>query len=185
MDDHDQRGVTLIEVLLALALLVLLITQAAPALGQWLERQRLHSVARSLAAELQQARQEAITRGGNQPVYLHFRAGGGWCYGLSRQSDCDCRQADAGHPEACLFTRRNVQRLVRRDAGPYPGITLKRAAFTLGPSLRFDPLRGLASAGRLELENRYGQQLQVRVSPLGRIRICRPGAQGAWGVEPC
>ncbi|MAT65865.1 MAG: hypothetical protein CMN57_09495, partial [Gammaproteobacteria bacterium] len=99
--------------------------------------------------------------------------------------DCDCRQADATHPEACLFTRRNVQRLVRRDAGPYPGITLNRAAFTLGSSLRFDPLRGLASAGRLEVENRYGQQLQVRVSPLGRIRICRPGTQGAWGVEPC
>lgn len=185
MDDHDQRGVTLIEVLLALGLLVLLITQAVPAFGQWLERQRLHGVARTLAAELQQARQEAIVQGDSRPVYLHFRPGPGWCYGFSRQSDCDCRQPDATHPEACLFTTRNVQRLTRRDAGPWPGITLNQAAFSQGASLRFDPLRGLASAGRLELENRYGEQLQIRVSPLGRIRLCSPGARGAWGVEPC
>lgn len=185
MDDHNQRGVTLIEVLLALALLVLLITQAVPAFGQWLERQRLQGVARAITADLQLARREAIAQGSSRPVYLHFRPGPGWCYGISRRPDCDCRQRDRAHPEACLFTRRNMQRLTRRDAGPYQSIALTRARFARSTSVRFDPLRGLARAGRVELENRHGEQLQIRISPLGRIRTCHPGGHGPMGVEPC
>lgn len=185
MDDRYQRGVTLIEVLLALALLVVLVTQAIPAFGQWLDRHRLQGAARAIAADLQLARSEAIAQGGSRPVYLHFRPGPGWCYGISRQPDCDCRQRNSAHPEACLFTRRNAQRLTRRDAGPYQGIVLTRARFARSTSVRFDPLRGLARAGRVELENRHGAQLQIRVSPLGRIRTCRPGGRGPMGIEPC
>ena len=185
MDDRYQRGVTLIEVLLALALLVVLITQAVPAFGQWLERHRLQSAARAVAADLQLAHREAIAQSSSRPVYLHFRTGSSWCYGITRRSDCDCRRRNPAHPEACLFTRRNVQRLVRRDAGPYQGIALTRARFARSASVRFDPLRGLARAGRIELENRHGEQLQIRVSPLGRIRTCRPGGRGSMGIETC
>lgn len=185
MDDRYQRGVTLIEVLLALVLLVVLVTRAIPAFGQWLDRQRLQGTARAIAADLQLAREEAVSQADSRPVYLHFRTGTGWCYGITRRPDCDCRRRNPAHPEACLFTRRNVQRLARKDSGPYQGIILKQARFARSTSLRFDSLRGMARAGRVELENRHGERLQVRVSPLGRIRICRPGGRGQRGIEAC
>ena len=185
MDDQTQRGVTLIELLLALGLLVLLVTQAVPAFGQWLDRHRLQAAARAVAADLQLARSEAIARGSSRPVYLHFRPGTGWCYGMSRNPRCDCRRSRARHPDACVITTRNAPRLLRREADPHVGIVLRRARFGRTTSVRFDPLRGLARAGRVELENRRGEQLQVRVSPLGRIRTCRPGGRGPLGIEPC
>lgn len=185
MDDRNQWGVTLIEVLLALSLLAILITVGVPSFGHWLERQRLQAAARTLAADLRRARQEAVTQSGNQPVYLHFLTGGNWCYGFSRLAHCDCRQTLPRATGACLLIQRGAVQLMRRDAALYHGIALTEARFSRGSSVRFDPLRGLATGGHVTLSDSHRDQLQVRVSPLGRIRLCTPGNRRLPGIDPC
>lgn len=185
MDDRHQGGVTLLELLLALALLAVLITVAVPSFGHWLERQRLQGAARTIAGDLRHARQEAITQSSNQPVYLHFQTGSNWCYGFSRQSHCDCRKTHRTAAHACLFDTRGTARLSRRDGQLYHGVALTGARFSGGLAARFDPLRGLASAGRLTLQNRHRDQIEIRLSALGRVRLCSSGKSPLPGVEPC
>ena len=185
MDDRYQLGVTLIELLLALALLVVLVTVAVPSFGHWLDRQRLQGAGHALAADLRHTRQHAITQSGNQPVYVHFRTGSDWCYGISSRPHCDCRETGPQARGACLFNSRGTVRLRRRDGQLYHGIALISANFTGGTAARFDSLRGLASGGSLTLQNRYRDQLEIRLSPLGRVRLCSPGSGRLPGVDPC
>ncbi|OHX21277.1 GspH/FimT family pseudopilin [Chromobacterium sphagni] len=64
----SQAGLTLLELMTALAIAAIGGSLAMPLLGQSLERQRLHSHGLALLGCLQYARAEALRR--NQPVYL-------------------------------------------------------------------------------------------------------------------
>lgn len=59
---HHQRGLTLIELLIAVALLAVVLTVAVPGMGRFVEQQRLTATANQLVGHLQFARTEAITR---------------------------------------------------------------------------------------------------------------------------
>lgn len=58
---NHRRGFTLIEMLIAIAVLAVILTTAAPALGRFVEQQRLTTTANQLVAHLQFARGQAIT----------------------------------------------------------------------------------------------------------------------------
>lgn len=57
---NHQRGFTLIEMLIAVALLAVILTTAIPALGRFVEQQRLTAAANQLVGHLQFARGQAI-----------------------------------------------------------------------------------------------------------------------------
>lgn len=59
---HHQRGLTLIELLVAIALMAVILTIAVPGLGRFVEQQRLTATTNQLVGHLQFARGEAITR---------------------------------------------------------------------------------------------------------------------------
>ncbi len=159
-------GLTLIELSIALAIAAVLAVIAVPSWSKLLQHHRLNEAARSLAADLGEARQEAIRR--NQPVQLLFGGGGErWCYALvagSAAAAPDCNAGDAG-----LGTRL----LKRVRAADHPGVDLVDA----------QPMRlgadGAAAAGQpmaASLANARGEQLRVRLSLLGRASICSLGA---------
>ena len=59
---YGQAGITLIEVLIGLVLIVIAGLLAVPSFTEYLERQRLKAVAESLAASLNLARSEALAQ---------------------------------------------------------------------------------------------------------------------------
>jgi len=147
------RGLTLIEVVIALAVLVLLLTLALPSFDGQLQRQRLKATAQTLAADLAEARFEAAQRG--QPLFIGIHGGADWCWAVTTTSGCGCQQ-----PQAC--------RLKVVSGAEVPGISLHPA-----PEITFDP-GGSGLPAVLLLHSERGQTLRVELSPMGRVRVCAP-----------
>jgi type IV fimbrial biogenesis protein FimT len=158
------RGLTLIEITIALAVLAILATLALPSFGQRMARQRLITTAEMLALDLGEARFEAARSG--QALHLVFATGSDWCYAVARSPGCGCHGS-----EACQI------KVVR--AGDAPGVEL-----TAATDASFDPAANQAGGGTAELRGVGGaQQLRIALSPLGRARLCSP--TGLPGYAAC
>ena len=150
------RGLTLLELMIALGVLAMLVSLALPSMGHQLERHRLQAAAESLAADLSEARFEAARRG--QALHLDARAGQAWCWAVTTTPGCACGQA-----QAC--------QLKSVHAEDHRGVQLVTMR-----SVRFDSDgRADASVGA---EFAAGdERLRVELSLLGRARVCDPAGR--------
>jgi type IV fimbrial biogenesis protein FimT len=172
-------GVTLLELAVALAVLVVLGTLAVAPLNDRLQRQRLALAAETLAADLAEARFEAARRGHAVYAVAHAGTGAGtnWCWAL------DPGAAGAAHtahtapaPGADSNTACPTQALRLVQAQTHPGVRMAR-----GGSLRIEAV-GTTAAGTLAVfVSPKGERLRVDMLALGRARICsETGAQGRY-----
>lgn len=163
-------GFTLLELVVALAIAAVLGAIATPSFTGLIARQRLQAVVHHLQADISMARQEANRRG--VTVHLMFQPGPRWCYALSAGVGTDCRQA-------AVVPGGGVIKVV--NAADHPGITLLEAA-----AMAMDGRSGtsLLADGHASFVSAEGQQLQVRLGPLGRASLCAPAARVA-GTPPC
>jgi type IV fimbrial biogenesis protein FimT len=159
---RHSRGLTLIELMIAIAVVAVLMSLAVPSFGSALQRQRLKGAAQVLATDLAEARFESARRG--QPLHVVFKTGADWCYTMAADASCDCRVA-----QAC--------RLRTARAEDARGVHLVEA-----PTASFDPAGGASAASAAVLQTANGERLRVELSPLGRARICAP--EGAMGAIP-
>ena len=81
----SQRGFTLLELMIAVALAAVLASLAAPSFRQFIATQRVKSASFDLITALTMARSEAITRNTNISV---CQRSGSWTNGWTAQSDC-------------------------------------------------------------------------------------------------
>lgn len=154
---RHRRGLTLIELAVAMALLVMLATLAIPSFAEMLQRQRLHAAAETLAADLAEARMRAAERA--RTLHITTAAGDGACWAIATGTDCDCRIA-----QAC--------RIKAGQLGEFKGVSwnaVEPTTFTAEGQ----------GQGALELRNARGQVLRLEVLPMGRARLCSPG-----GADP-
>ena len=166
----SKPGFTLLELVIALAIVAILATMAVPTFASLVARQRLHAVAEHLRADIALARHEAGRRA--QPVHLVFQPGSAWCYAVGTGPVGDCLRAVATPGSGLIKVVRGADQ---------PGVQLLLATpMTLegrtGGSGRAAGLARFASA--------EGQQLQVRLSPLGHASVCAPAAAMA-GTPAC
>ena len=186
MDDRTPSGFTLVELLVTLAVLAILVTTAVPAFTDLLDSQRLRATAHRIAADLRYARAEAVKRHADIPIGVSFAPGRDWCYGISQQLPCDCRQRDWRRADACLLDIAHQRQLHIAASPAREHVQLLDARFSGAHTTRFDPLRGTAQAGSVRLRSARGKRLDVRISTLGRVRICAPeGAASPAGYAPC
>lgn len=150
------RGITLIECVIAVAIVAALMSIALPSFGEAMARARLRAAAQDLALDLGNARLESV-RPGAGLVHVSVRAGANWCWSVGTVVDADCHQP----PQGTLHVARSDD---------YPGVVLTR-----GVDTHFDGRDTLAPAGfAAEFELAQGQQLRVQVTPLGRAIVCAP-----------
>lgn len=149
-----RRGLTLIELMIALAMIAVLMSLAVPSFNTYLQRNRLKAVALGLDADLREARHEAVRRG--RPVRVSFHAGPEWCYALTLEPGCDCRSASPCRLKAVRAT-------------DLRGVQLLQAQ-----SLGFDPASGLADidGGGAVWGVPGGERVRVSVNALGRPSVC-------------
>jgi type IV fimbrial biogenesis protein FimT len=150
-----RRGLTLLEMMVALAIVAILTTLALPSFGNMMSRHRLKAAAEQMSMDLAELRMQSTQRG--QTMHVNLSTGAQWCYALAVASGCDCRV-----PQGCQL------KTVR--AKDHPGVTLLE-----GQDLRIEPQPGLGGGGAL-LQGSDGARLRVGLSPLGRARVCAPAA---------
>jgi len=165
------RGFTLIEWMITVALLLLLVTLAAPSVRELIATQRLQSIHGALVTDLQFARSEAV----RQRRSLRFEVGGNdtmTCYivfapGVS--GNCLCTRAPGSACNGASEEFRTVQ--VLRSTG----ITLS-ATSSRGPDATFEDISGRSEPGdlRIDLASAVRGQLRVTVNGTGRVSSCSP-----------
>lgn len=148
------RGITLIECVIAVAIVAALMSIALPSFGEAMARARLRSAAQDLALDLGNARLESVRQAAGK-MHVSVRPGAAWCWAVGPMADLDCHNPPAG-----------TLHVARAD--DYPGVTMTR-----GVNTTFDGRDTLATAGlAAEFELPQGQQLRVQVTPLGRATVC-------------
>lgn len=171
------RGLSLVETLCVLAIVLVLLGGALPMVSDLRLGQRLQSVAALLETDIQLARSTAVRTG--QPVRLVVQAPatGGSCYMLH-----------SGPADACTCTPDGQARcdggvqLLRSEGQP------AAAGVVLGALARpvlFDGRKGTVTpTATLRLAARDGRAIHQIVNIMGRVRSCSPSGS-VGGLRSC
>lgn len=165
-----QRGISLIELIIGIAILGIILGAGVPAYTTWIANSRVHNAAEALLNGLQLARAEALSR--NTRVQLTLNADSGWTIG--------CVTATAECP-ATIQTRPGAE----GSANLTLSITLADATTTAGPaSIAFDALGRPAGANpivRVDLDvpttvlaAADSRELRLLIAAAGQARMCDP-----------
>jgi type IV fimbrial biogenesis protein FimT len=160
-----QTGITLIEMLTVMTIVIILTVIATPLLINYTQVYRLRGTIQTLYSSLQYARSEAIKR--NTPVYIGFQTGSNWCYGLNINSVCDCTNTCPLGTTSAARTQQMTMSF-NGNSGPLLG------------SIAFDGTRGTTNATNLITLTIYGQNISmsINVTPLGNMSICSSTVSG-------
>ncbi len=185
------KGFTLLEMLIAMAILAIVISVGVPSLSGFSANQRLIGAAEQVYSHLQQARSEAVSR--NTLVYVNFAVDGtaSWEYGMSSvNSLCDLTITTANGVNSCRMVVSDGDAsldpgtgavdaddlvLMRYTDADHAGVIMDIANFSTGSTqFIFDPTRGTSTSGQVNLTGSNGNQLRVAVNLLGRVSLCTP-----------
>jgi type IV fimbrial biogenesis protein FimT len=167
------RGLSLVELLVTLAIAALMMGMAAPSMAAIMNSSKLTSASNTFLAGLRLARSEAIRRGGRVAMCkssdgVHCAEAGGWEQGWIIFHDPNGNSmVDAG------------ERLIQRTEAPDPGVVLTGTqnvarAITFTATGRNRTASGAMLAGTLTLCNKWdagGPGRQIVISSGGRTRV--------------
>jgi type IV fimbrial biogenesis protein FimT len=164
-DSRGQRGVSLLEAAVVVAIVAIVGTSALPSFTSLIDARRLDGAATRLAADLQFARSEAIAR--NRSLRLSVAAGAEatcWIVHTGAAGDCTCTAAAVACAAGALAIRSVVLPTAERVA---VGGNVA--------SIVFEPLHGTSTpTGTLSLNDARGRSVRHVVNVLGRVRSCSP-----------
>jgi len=172
----QQRGVTLIEACITLAIISILVGTGAPSFIESNTRRVLDGSASELVTDLYLARSAATSHQQGARVSVHKVASGS-CVIVHTGDTADCR-CDAEGVAQCS----DGATLIKGNYFPYSrGVSVSANV----NSIRFDPIHGMATpAGTMRLTTAGGQTVHHVVNIMGRVRTCSPGAS-AKGYKAC
>ena len=176
-----QRGLTLVETCVVVAIAVVLAASAAPGLRDLLDTRRLDRAATGLASDIQFVRTESVAR--NQPLRLsRYALTGGSCYVIHTGDAVQCSCSLPG-PAQCSGGAEELRTVTLADAG---SVSLNGTA----NSVLFDPLHGTVSptatlrvVGRPTSSGVGRREVHHVINVMGRVRSCSPlGAMSGYRV---
>ncbi len=182
-------GLTLVELIVALAIVAVVAAIAAPSLRTFMLQQRLRSAASELLTDIQFARSTALSMSVVPNFYavnVAFRSDSNvTCYAIaivsSQYTDCDCTRT-AGNVcqlsgAAALFQPLRVV-TIKRTTGV--SVASSDAIFYRSSGLTTD-----RTAKTLTLGTDSAGQLNVLISATGLPRICAPAGTNLSGIPSC
>lgn len=169
-----QAGVSIIEALVVVALVVILVLLALPMGVDWLANSRLRTAAESMMAGLQLARAEAVRR--NARIEFVLDGGAGWTVQTVAGAVIQQRGAGEGTADVVVTPTPNDATLVTFD-----GLGRRRAnADASNPVERIDLD---LSANTLPPEKTRDLRLQIGVG--GQVLLCDPNVTDTADVRIC
>lgn len=181
-----ERGVTLLELLVGVAILAMLVAIAAPSLHDWIVRQRVKAIATELVTDLQLARTESISR--NQIIRISFdSSAAATCYtvhtgGNDRVRKCDCLAAIG---TACNGKRMTEIKTINVDAGSEVTIS-SDAAGGMQEYMANGLIDMTSPPMNVDISGGGSKRLVVTTSSLvRRPSICAPSGSTIAGFQPC
>jgi len=181
-------GFTIIELMIALAVVAVITSLALPSYRDLLEKRQVTSAAEQLKTFLSAAQIESVKRNESVAVTYSRSAVDSWCLGLTvGTAACDCTIADPSDSGACL---------VDGDLRVFSNANLNHPdimhAISGDGSFAYDPVRGLLLdhsdqiSLQLESPNQTSYALNVEVNVTGEVKICSPSVTSAVpGYAPC
>lgn len=165
---RQQRGLSLIESLMAVAIAAIATGATLPGFQQALEQRRLEGSAAQLHTDLQLARSEAVAR--NRTLRMSFgTSASGSCYVVHTGAAASC-SCDASGVPVCT-SGAEALRSVQFESGGRVQLQSNVASMVL------DPTKGTVSpTGTLRVLSADGRAVHVVVNIMGRARKCSPGA---------
>jgi prepilin-type N-terminal cleavage/methylation domain-containing protein len=157
-----EKGVTLIELMVVAAIIGILAVISYPSLQNSIERQKLISAAETISSDFKWAKSESIKRNDDIIIDLVGGANGTWSYTISDSDGVIRTTTAASNTDFAEITM--AHGFGADDTG-------------------FDPIRGTAHENGSVSLTGPNFSLDVRVSLLGRVRICSP--TGFAGYETC
>ena len=171
-----QRGPTLIEGCVTLAIVSILAGTAAPSFIESNKKRVLDGSVAEMATDLFLARSEATAHQEGVRVSFHNVTTGS-CMLIHTGATADCRCDSSGIAQCS-----NGATLIKGNYySPSRGVTLAANV----ASIRFDPTHGMATpTGTIRLTTASGQEVHHVVNITGRVRSCSPGGS-AKGYKAC
>ena len=159
-----ERGLTLTECCVSLAIAALMVMVALPAFTDMLRKRHLEGRAGELSADLQLLRTEAVARNVTARITLSSDMRGD-CYVL-HTGDAGACVCNVEAPATCDGGAQAIKSVFFPSAGP---VRLSAE----WPSTAFDPVRGNAHPGNtFTVKDGGGREVRHAVSFLGRVRSC-------------
>ncbi len=196
-----QRGFSLIELVVTIAVLALILMAAVPGMGLWLENTRIRNVADSIQTGLQLARSEAVRR--NQSISFHLvslsnpgvlsndctlsGSSGSWVVSVSAPTS-HCADEPSTTTAPMIVSGRPVG-----DAGGKVSVTsVQSDSSTPGTTATFNGLGRLTNTDAISQvivngtnsDTNY-RKLSIEVSPAGAVRMCDPAVTDATDPRKC
>jgi len=196
-----QRGFSLIEIVVTIAVLALLLFAALPSLGTWLDNVRIRNVADSLQNGLQLARGEAVRRNENVSLWLVSledpsvlandctlsATSGSWVVSVySPLKHC-------GDPPSTISSPKLVTGRAVGDGGGNVGVAAVQSDLsTGGVSVTFNGFGRIANADAIRQIDVTGtgsgvsyRDLRIAITPAGQVRMCDPKVSDSNDPRKC
>ncbi len=175
-----QRGLSLVESLIGLAVTSILLGSVLPSFSAAVERRHLEGSAAQLATDIHYSRSLAVAHNGG--IRMSFRAdAGGSCYVVHSGAAADCACATSG-PDVGGSVCRNGAAAIKTNH--FAAAAAVRVQANVG-SILFHPVHGTSTpTGTLRVvANKSGQSIHQVVNIMGRARACSPS--GLAGYPAC
>ena len=171
-----QRGLSLIEVCITLAVVAILAGTAAPSFIETFQKRTLDGIAGELVTDLYLARSAATSHQDGVRFSMHAVAGGS-CLVVHTGAVADCACASDGVAQCT-----NGASLIKSSFyAASKGVTVTANV----ASIRFDPTHGKATpAATVRVMAADGREVRHVVNIMGRVRSCSPQGSAA-GYSPC
>lgn len=187
-----QKGFTVTELMVALAVVAIITSLAFPSYRLLIEKRQVTSGAEQVAAFLSAVQIESVMRNEQLTVYYDRQGTADWCLGImdpvslavNGDGTCDCNDPTAA--DACEVA--GEPRMMSNANLTYPEVV---DAMTGDGNFTYDPVRGVLvnPADTLEVEFISDDDhfaLNVQVGPTGRVRTCSDASDTAVpGYQIC
>lgn len=181
-------GFTLIEVMVAIAVLALLAVVAAPSFISFTAKKRVEGLAAELTGDLQYARSEAVAR--NVPVQITFGTG---CYVIHALPNAATAVSTATSCSQTADPTIGTGETRIKSVQIQSGTNASFAPQALLTAVMFDPVRAMptfgpssVTTGEIRVSSDVGNwTLSSTISAAGRARTCVPSGSNMVGYGNC